>query len=301
MFALTYAEYGGPSVLEVTKVPDPHAGPGQVRIAVRAAAVNPFDWKIRCGMLKDMIPMTFPVIPGLEAAGVVDQVGEGVADVSLGAEVFGLGSRTSAQFALLDHWAVKPTALSWAQAAGVSNAAEAGLRALELLGPAPGDTLLIDGAAGGVGSAAAQFAVADSVTVVGTASESNHEYLRTLGVVPTTYGPGLAERVLAVAPTGVDVALDTAGRGSLTELIEIVGSPERVVTIADPSAPEHGVRLSSASSAFHALPKAAHLFERGRFAVAVDSQFELSDAAKAHERSEGGHVTGKIILTVPEA
>jgi len=298
MFAVTYARYGDPSVLEVTTVDEPHAGAGEVRIAVRTSAVNPFDWKVRSGLMKDMVPTTFPAIPGLEAAGVVDEVGDGVEGVTIGDEVYGFGANTSAEFAVLHHFFSKPAVLSWAQAAGLPVIAETALRALELIGPSAGQTLLIDGAAGGVGSAAAQFAVADGVTVIGTASESNHEFLRSIGVVPTTYGPGLPDRVGALAPNGVDAALDTAGKGSVKDLIEITGSPQKVVTIADFGAAALGVNITSATSAYQALPKAAELAEAGKFTVAIDSEFPVSDAAKAHERSQGGHLTGKIILQV---
>jgi NADPH:quinone reductase-like Zn-dependent oxidoreductase len=301
MLSVTYAKFGDPSVLEVTTMPEPHAGPGQVRIAVRVAGVNAFDWKVRAGYLQDAFPTPFPAIPGLEAAGVVDEVGEDVQGVSIGDEVFGLGNGTSAEFAVLDHFAVKPAGLSWEQAGGLSVVAETAVRALDIIHPSAGQTLLIEGAAGGVGSTAAQFARAAGVTVIGTASESNHEYLRSLGVLPTTYGPGLAGRVAALAQQGVDVVLDTAGQGSLTELIEIAGSPDNVVTIADFSAPEHGVRLTSQPQAFQALPEAARLAGEGKFTLAIDSEFALADAAKAHERSQGGHVSGKIILTVAEA
>lgn len=212
MRAVTFAEYGDPSVLQVTEVPEPHAGPGQVRVAVRAAGVNPWDWKVRAGYMKDVVPTALPAIPSLEAAGVVDEVGDGVEGVAVGDEVFGFAAAAAAEFAVMEHFAPKPAGLSWEEAGGLAVMAETAVRALEIIAPAPGQTLLIEGAAGGVGSAAAQFAIADGVTVIGTAGESNHAYLRSLGVLPTTYGPGLAERVAALAPKGVDVALDTAER-----------------------------------------------------------------------------------------
>lgn len=296
MLAVTYRKFGDPSVLEVTTMPDPHAGPGQVRIAVRAAGVNAFDWKVRAGRFRDAFETVFPAIPGLEAAGVVDEVGEGVQGIGAGDNVFGLGARTNAELAVLDHFAVKPAALSWPRAGGLAVAAETAVRALEILRPASGQTLLIEGAAGAVGSTAAQIARAGGVTVIGTASEANQGFLRSLGVLPTTYGPGLPARVAALAPDGVDLVLDTSGRGSLDELIEIAGSPGNVVTIANFSAAEHGVRVTTRTSAFHALPEAARLAEEGKLIPAIDSEFPFADAAKAHERSQGGHVRGKIVL-----
>ncbi|WP_405719266.1 NADP-dependent oxidoreductase [Streptomyces sp. NBC_01537] len=304
MFALAFDEYGDPSVLHLTELPEPHAGPGEVRIAVRTAGVNPIDWKIRAGYMKDFTPVDFPAIPGLDAAGVVDEVGEGVEGVGVGDEVFGSGSGASAQYAVLDHFAAKPASMSWAQAAALPVPAETAQRTLGLLGsPAAGQTLLIEGAAGGVGSTAAQFALADGVTVIGTASPANHDHLRSLGVIPTTYGPGLVERVAELAPGGVDVVLDTAGKGSIQDLIAVAGDPAKVVTIADFSAGQYGVRVTGAGSdpqRFEALPKAARLFEDGKLAIAVDSEFPLAETAKAHERSEGGHLTGKIVLTVAQ-
>ncbi|AKG42990.1 NADP-dependent oxidoreductase [Streptomyces xiamenensis] len=301
MRALTYTDYGDPSVLRVTEQPEPHAGPGQVRIAVRAAAVNPIDWKIRRGLFDETSPLAFPAIPGTDAAGVVDEVGSGVAGVSVGDEVFGSGQSASAQYAVLDHYTVKPAELTWEQASGLPVTSETAMRALRLLGVTTGQTLLIEGAAGGVGSAAAQFAVANGITVIGTASDRNQDYLRSLGVLPTTYGAGLRERVAQLAPQGVDAVFDTAGSGSLPELIEIAGDPGRVVSIADFSAPQHGARVTSAMSdepAYDALPQAADLAREGRFTVAIDSEYPLDAGAKAHERSEGGHVRGKIVLTV---
>src|SRR5258708_4378681 len=151
MLALTYAQYGDPSVLEVTSVPEPHAGPGQVRIAVRTAGVNPVDWKFRAGFLKDVFPIALPAIPGMEAAGVIDEIGDGVEGVNVGDEVFGLGNGTSAEFAVLDHFTLKPAALTWEQAGGLALVAETAVRALEIINPTTGQTLLIEGAAGGVG------------------------------------------------------------------------------------------------------------------------------------------------------
>jgi NADPH:quinone reductase-like Zn-dependent oxidoreductase len=298
MLAVTFAKFGDPSVLELTTMPDPHAGSGQVRIAVRAAGVNPFDWKVRAGYFRDAFTTKFPAIPGLEAAGVVDEVGEGVQSIRPGDDVFGLGARTNAELAVLDHFTLKPAALSWPQAGGLAVAAETAVRVLDMIHLTAGQTLLIEGASGAVGSTAAQIARAAGVTVIGTASESNQDFLRSLGVLPTTYGPGLPERVAALAPRGVDAVFDTSGRGSLQELIEIAGAPGHVVTIANYSAGEHGVRVTSRTQAFHALPVAARLAEEGKLIPAIDSEFPLANAAQAHERSQAGHVRGKIVLLV---
>jgi NADPH:quinone reductase-like Zn-dependent oxidoreductase len=301
MLAVTFTKFGDPSVLEVTTMPDPHAGPGQVRIAVRAAGVNPFDWKVRAGYFRDAFTTKFPAIPGLEAAGVVDEVGEGVPGIRPGDDVFGLGARTNAELAVLDHFTAKPAALTWPQAGGLGVAAETAVRVLDIIHPAAGQTLLIEGASGAVGSTAAQIARASGVTVIGTASASNQDFLRSLGVLPVSYGPGLPGRVAALAPDGVDAVFDTSGRGSLDELIEIAGTPGHVVTIANYSAGERGVRVTTRTQAFHALPEVARLAEEGKLVPAIDSEFPLADAAKAHERSQAGHVRGKIVLLVARA
>ncbi|MEV3934762.1 NADP-dependent oxidoreductase [Glycomyces sp. NPDC049804] len=298
MFALTFSEYGPSDVLAVTDVPEPHAGPGQIRIKVRTAAVNPIDWKIRAGYLQELFPVDFPGIPGWDSAGVVDEVGEGVTGVAVGDEVIGYGPTAQAEYVVVEHFTAKPAAMSWELAAGIPTAAETAVRSLELLGLEAGRTLLIEGAAGAVGSAAAQFAVAKGLNVIGTASEGNHAYLRSIGVQPTVYGEGLAERVAALAPAGVDGAIDAVGAGSLPELAAITGAPKQVVTIADFSESVPDAQVTTRSSAFHALAEAVALFEAGKFDLRIDSVRELADAAKAQDASQSGHAAGKIILNI---
>ncbi len=299
MKAVQFSEYGGPEVLRVADVEEPHAGAGQVRIAVRGASVNPVDWKIRSGALQQFMPLELPSIPGSDVAGVVDEVGDGVTDVAVGDEVFGFAvGGATAEHAVLEHYATKPAGLPWAEAAGLPVAVETAVRTLDLLGLEPGQTILVNGAAGGVGTAAVQFARARGARVIGTASESNHEYLRTLGAEPTTYGDGLVERVRELAPDGVDLALDTAGRGALPALIDITGSPEHVVTIADFSAAEHGVRVTTGADerSWQALGQAAQLSEAGKFTMPVAQVFPFDQAPEAHRISQGGHVRGKLVL-----
>jgi NADPH:quinone reductase-like Zn-dependent oxidoreductase len=300
MRAVTYREYGDPSVLTVADVPDPHAGPGQVRIRVAAASVNPIDWKFRAGFLREMMPLQFPVIPGRDAAGVVDEVGEGVTGTTVGDRVFGLSDAgTTAEYAVLTAWAPLPDAWSAEQGAAAGAAAETAVRVLDLLGVRAGSTLLIEGAAGGVGSAAVQLAVARGATVIGTAGESNHDFLRGLGATATTYGPGLGDRVSALAPAGVDAVLDTAGSGSLPELVKIAPTPGDVVSIADPSAPEHGARLTVAPDApAAALAHAAALGAAGKYVPHVAAAYPLDQVAEAHARSQAGHTRGKLVVTL---
>ncbi len=302
MKAVQFSEYGDPDVLEVADVDEPHAGEGQIRVAVRAAGVNPIDWKIRSGAMREVMTLELPKIPGSDVAGVVDEVGDGATGVAVGDEVFGsaVGGAT-AQYAVMDHWAAKPGSLSWAEAAGLPMAVETSVRTLDLLGLESGQTLLVNGAAGGVGAAAVQIARARGARVIGTASEGNHEFLRSLGVEPTTYGEGLVERVREIAPDGVDRALDTAGRGALPDLVEITGRPDHVITIADFSAAEHGVPITTGSEgrSWQALDEAARLHESGDLTLPVEQSFSLEEAPEAHRISEEGHVRGKLVI-VPD-
>jgi NADPH:quinone reductase-like Zn-dependent oxidoreductase len=300
--AVQFAEYGGPDVLKVVDVEEPHANPGQIRIAVRAAGVNAIDWKIRSGALAAFMPIGFPAGVGMDASGVVDEVGDGVEGIAVGDEVFGTATTgAAAQYAVLAEWARKPESLSFEEAAGYPMSTETARRALNLLPLESGQTLLVNGAAGGVGLAAAQFALASGATVIGTASEGNHEYLRSLGAIPTTYGPGLVGRVRELATHGVDVAFDAVGSGVLPELIELTGSAGKVITIADNRAAEYGVRLTGGQGPGHApeaRAEAAALFEQGKFRLPVAETFSLENVAAAHAKSEQGHVLGKFIVAV---
>jgi NADPH:quinone reductase-like Zn-dependent oxidoreductase len=300
MRAVQFSEYGGPEVLHVAEVEEPHAGAGQIRVAVRAAGVNPIDWKLRSGAMREVMPVALPSIPGIDVAGVVDEVGDGVSGVAPGDEVFGSAVASGmAEYAVLEHFAAKPAELSWPEAGGLSVAVETTGRTLRQLGLERGHTLVVNGAAGGVGLAAVQFALARGARVIGTASEGNHEFLRSLGAEPTTYGDGLAERVRALAPDGVDRALDVAGQGPLQDLVDVAGGPEHVLTIADYSAPQLGVRVSSGAEdrAWDALAEAAELHREGRFTLPVAQTFTFEQAPEAHRLSEGGHVRGKLVLT----
>jgi NADPH:quinone reductase-like Zn-dependent oxidoreductase len=300
MKAVTFSEYGGPEVLHVDDVEDPHPGPGQVRIAVRAAGVNPIDWKARSGMMRDVSPLTFPAVDGREAAGVVDEVGPDVEDVAVGDEVFGFAvSGAAAEYAVLRDFARKPPGLSWEEAAGLPVAVETSVRVFTVLGGlSEGQTIVVNGAAGGVGAAAVQLARARGARVIGTASERNHDFLRSLGAEPTTYGDGLVERVRALAPDGVDLAFDTAGKGGVRDLIELTGDPARVATIADFGAAALGVKVTGGADfrAVEALGEAASLIEAGRLQLTVARTFPFSQAAEAHRVSEDGHVRGKLVL-----
>jgi NADPH:quinone reductase-like Zn-dependent oxidoreductase len=300
MKAMQFDRTGTPDVLHLADVPEPHAGRGQVRIAVRAAGVNPVDWKIRGGSTLGAVPVPLPSVPGLEAAGIIDEVGPGVEGVRLGDAVFGATERAAAEFAVLTHWAVKPEGMSFAEAAGIPMAAETAQRGLSLLQVGTGDTLLVNGAAGGVGVAAVQLALARGAEVVGTASAANQEFLASLGARATTYGTGLADRVRALVPRGVNRALDVAGSGVIPELVRLTGSPDRVVSIGDATATGHGVRFTTGAEGrfFSALGLAASLASGGRFTMPVAQTWPLDQLAEAHRFSEGGHVRGKLVVVL---
>jgi NADPH:quinone reductase-like Zn-dependent oxidoreductase len=270
-----------------------------VRIAVAAAGVNGIDWKIRAGYLREVMPLELPAGTGRDAAGVIDEVGEGVADVAVGDAVFGSGPDTFAEKAVLTAWAPIPQGLSVEEAAGYPIPVETSVRILDQVGVQPGQTLVVSGASGGVGSAVVQIARARGITVIGTASAANQEYLRSLGAVATTYGDGLVERVRALAPAGVDAALDIAGSGVIPELIELTGEPSKVLSIADFSAPEHGAQVSATGSdAAAAYAEAARLFSAGRLSIPVEKTFPLDEAGAAQAASAAGHVAGRFVVTV---
>jgi NADPH:quinone reductase-like Zn-dependent oxidoreductase len=299
--AIRFDRLGPPEVLQLAEVDDPHPEPGQLRIRVRAAGINPVDWKIRGGSSRRAIPIGLPSIPGLEAAGTVDEVGAEVEGVGIGNEVFGSAvTGAAAEYTVLDHWAAKPAAMPWTEAAGLPMAVETAARGLDLFGELAGRRLVISGAAGGVGTAAIQLALARGATVIGTASPGNQDYVRSLGAVATTYGSGLPDRVRAIAPGRVDLALDVAGHGVLADLIAITGHPDQVVTLIDPDAAAYGVRFTTGSEgrAYYALTVAADLYARGRFSMPVAGTFALLELAEAHRISEAGHVRGKLVISL---
>jgi len=266
---------------------------------VRAAGVNPIDWKARSGMIRDVMPLQFPVIDGREAAGVVDEVGPDVSGVAPGDEVFGFAvGGAAAEEAVLDDFARKPAGLSWEEAAALPVAVETSLRVFGVLGGVGEEqTLVVNGAAGGVGVAAVQIARARGARVIGTASEANHEFLRSLEAEPTTYGDGMVQRIRALAPDGVDLAFDTAGKGGVPDLITLTGDPARVATIADFGAAALGVKVSGGGEgrAPGALDEAAALTAAGRLSMPVRT-FTFAEAGDAHRISFEGHVRGKLVL-----
>ncbi len=288
----------------MAEIAEPHAGPGQIRIAVRASGVTPSDAGLRAGRFGEVLPL--PHVPGVDAAGVVDEIGEGVTGVRPGDEVFGMVDLArlggaNAEYAVLAGWAHKPAALTWEQAGGAAANVETATRTLDLLGVRDGTTLLVAGAAGGVGTIAVQLAAARGARVIGTAGPATQDFVAGLGATPVVYGEGLVDQV-----TGVDAVLHCAG--TVADLVKIAGSPDRVLTIADMSAADaHGVRVSHTfgpgadPQSFHGLAAAAALAEEGALTVPLAGVFPLSEGTAAHELSETGHAHGKIVLTNAEA
>ena len=298
MRAVQYSSYGGPEVLGLVELPEPQAGPGQVRIRVQAAGVNPYDVKLRSGGFAGGRPLARPVVPGLEAAGIVDQLGAGVTGTAPGDAVFGFTiGGACADYALLQAWAPQPGGdFSPAMAAGLPVVAETATRVVDLLGVAGTDRVLVHGAAGGVGQGIVQLAVLRGAQVVGTASPANHELLASLGALATGYGPGMVERVGRLLPDGPTLVADAAG-SQLEDLLALAPSPQAIVTIANFSAAQRGVRVTSErGDAAAALALVGGLAAAGRFRVHVSHTFDLAEAAAAHRLSESRGAGGKIVL-----
>src|SRR5919198_1969702 len=298
MRALQFRAYGGPEVLEWRDAPDRHAGPGQVRIAVRAASVNPIDWKTTSGALSRGEPMVGTGYLGNDAAGVVDEVGEGVTGIAVGDEVFGRGRNAQAEYALLDSWAAKPPSIDWAVAAAAGVAGETAERGLRLLDVKAGDTIFVDGGAGGVGAVAVQMAVARGARVIASSSEANHDYLREIGATPVLYGDGVADRVRTAAGGQVDAVFDVAGRTRIEDLISLTSEPSHVLSIANFTAGQAGARVTGGdvdSQPMQALAQVVELLVQNKIVIKVQT-FPFDRAAEAYRISQAGHLRGKLVL-----
>lgn len=304
MKAVVYSQYGGPEVLELRDLPEPKLSQNSVLIAVKAAGLNPADYILQEGLGDSLYDAWFPVVPGWDVAGVVEQVGPGVTEFSPGDEVIGFVreeilhsggyvEKISADVSML---VAKPQKATWAQAAGLPLAGLTAYQAVcRTLNVNKGDVLLVHGASGGVGSLAVQMAVLGGARVIGTASETNHGYLRSIGAEPVTYGQGLVDRVKALAPNGVDAFLDAAGQDAL-ELLQGVSNLEtRACSIAGiyPAMKPVFVRLDTKH-----LGVVAEWVESGQLAVRVAATYPLARAAEAQTALRSGHSPGKVILEI---
>jgi enoyl reductase len=299
---MAFSAFGGPEVLHPIEIAEPAAGPGEVRVRVRAAGVAPLDCKIRGGMFAGTRPATFPHRLGNEFAGIVDQIGDGVTGFEVGAEVLGF-TVTQAYAEVIavsaDQVTAKPAALAWEVAGGLSVVGQGAYHYLRELGVRAGETLLIHAAAGGLGTMAVQLARRSGATVIGTASERNHEYLRSLGAIPVRYGDGLIDRIRAAAPGGVDAALDAIGGEATGISVELVADRSRVATLVDmdSSTEKYGIRRLVGGRSAEVLGELADLAARGELQLPIRT-FPLADAVAAHRQVESGHGRGKVVLTV---
>lgn len=289
--------------LEVREVADPKVAPASVLIEVRAAGVNPVDWKLMAGGLDAIMPTRFPVIPGWDVAGVVIAVGMDTPEFQVGDEVMAyarkdtVGAGTFAERVAVPVSAVtrKPATVSWEQAGALPLAGGTALRAIEALGDLNGRTVLIHGGAGGVGGFAVQIAAAAGGKVIATASERNHDYVRSLGGEPTTYGEGLAERVREIAGGPVDAVADFVG-GMLEVTLDVLADGGTHVSIADPSVTQHGGRHIWVRPDGTQTARLAELVGQGRLQVEVAETFPLDRVADAFRASQSGHTRGKLVI-----
>ena len=305
MKAITFTQFGDPDILELSNLPDPKVGPGEVLIRVRSASVNPVDWKVVKGYLAPLMHVEFPAIPGWDVAGVVEAVGPDTPEWAPRDEVIAYARKdwvhggTFAELVTAPVRAVgrKPASLDWNQAAGLPLAGLTAYQLLHRLGAKEGDTVLIHAAAGGVGILAVQIARALGARVIGTASEGNHEFLRGLGAEPVTYGDGLAERVRELAPDGVDVVADFVG-GVLDATLAVLKEGGRHGSIADATVAESGGLSMWVRPNAEDLAALGDLADQGALTVSVAAAFPLAEAAQAFELSQTGHVRGKIAIEV---
>jgi NADPH:quinone reductase-like Zn-dependent oxidoreductase len=301
--AVRYAEHGDVDVLKVVDVEEPRADAGQVRVAVRAAGLNPYDAKARRAVYGER---KLPSGQGAEFAGIVDQVGADVEGVSVGDEVLGWTSfAAQAEYVVVkaERVAPKPAGLDWAVAGGIGLVGNTALRSTNSLELGPDDTVLVSAAAGGVGLLAVQFARATGATVVATASSANHDFLRGLGAIPVAYGDGQLDRLRAAVPrdaasAGYTAMLDNHGRDSVLLGLELGIRPDRINSIADSD--ELGIRtVGGGGKSAEELARLAHAAASGELQFPILATFPMDQVQDAYRLLETGHGLGKIVLTIP--
>ncbi|GIN71710.1 oxidoreductase [Bacillus sp. J14TS2] len=303
MRAAAFSSYGPPNVLRVMEFDDPQAGTGQVRVRIKSAGIQPFDCAVRSsGWTPPGLTVSFPQILGNEFAGTIDQLGNGVTDFSVGDEVLGWELMACyAEYVVVnvDQIVRKPLEMPWEEAGVITASGQTAHTALQELAVCKGDTVLIHAAAGGVGTFAVQLAKAWGATVIGTASERNHDYLRSIGAIPVTYGDGLVDRVSSLMPEGVNVAFDAAGGEALEASVKLVENKNRIGTIvAFDRVEELGVRPIRSQRSTDRLSELVNLYIQGKINIHVRNMFPLDEVAKAHQEVEIGHGCGKVVLTI---
>ncbi|MEU4424375.1 NADP-dependent oxidoreductase [Actinoplanes sp. NPDC024001] len=309
MKAIALDEYGDADVLRLRDLPDPAVGPDVVRIRVRAAGINPVDYKIRQGYLQGAFPHHTPLIPGWDVAGVVDAVGPAVTRFAVGDEVMAYARKDSVQHGTYAELvgvaepavAAKPASLDFVRAGGLPLAGLTAFQALTAVDVGPGDVVLVHAAAGGVGHLAVQLARAlGAARVIGTASSANHDFLRGLGCEPIEYGDDLPDRLakLVGGDGRVDAALDFVGGTALSQSPAMVRAAARHASVVDPQVKEQGGRYVFVRPNGAQLESLGALADAGRLRVEVAREFPLAEAAQAQRLLEQGHVRGKVVLTV---
>ncbi|GHE37303.1 NADPH:quinone reductase [Streptomyces vinaceus] len=305
MRAMAYETYGGTEVLTETRLPLPKLAPGELLVRVKCASVNPVDWKIMAGGLDPLMDVVYPVVPGWDVAGTVERVGIDTPEFAVGDEVMAYARKdyvhggTFAEYVSVPvrAAAAKPASLSWQEAAGLPLAGLTAYQLLTRLATGKDDTVLIHGAAGGVGSFGVQIARALGARVIGTASPRNHDRLRELGCEPVEYGEGLVDRVRALAPDGVTVAADFVG-GVLDVTRAVLAEGGRHASIADPAVLGAGGQWMWVRPDAEGLAELGRLADAGQLKVTVAKTFPLAQLAEAFELSQTGRTAGKIVLEV---
>jgi NADPH:quinone reductase-like Zn-dependent oxidoreductase len=303
MRAVRFDKYGGVDVLEVREVEDPVAGPGRVLVAVKAAGINPGEIAIREGYLHDRWPATFPSGQGTDLAGVVRTVGDGVTAFAAGDEVLGWTEERASQAELVavpaDQLTAKPASVPWEVAGSVFVAAFAAYASVDAVAPQAGETVVVSAAAGGVGSGAVQLPRRTGATVIGLASERNHDWLRRHDIVPVTYGDGQGDRIRTAAGGRIDAFIDTFGGGYVDLAVDLGVAPQRINTIIDYDAVQ---RLGVQAQGTHAIASAELLAEitglvaDGSLEIPVARSFPLDQVREAFRELAERHTHGKIVL-----
>jgi NADPH:quinone reductase-like Zn-dependent oxidoreductase len=306
--AVIYETFGGPEVLQLREVAEPHAGPGEVRVRVAAAGLNPMDWLIPARPESAaQFGLALPSGFGYDFAGVVDEAGEGATGLAVGDRVYGGAlAGAAADFVVVKTPAEgaeglfhTPDGVSDVVASTLPVAGATAAAALAAIGLRSGDTVLIGGAAGGVGVFATQLATLAGATVIGTAAEGTFEFLRELGVQPVAYGPGLADRVRAQAPGGVTAATDLFGTETAETALALGVPPDRISTVAAGPNPPGGVRATGGIDAEPgALDRIAAAIAAGRITVPIAAVFPIEQIRDAVTLQAGRHVHGKVVVTL---